>query len=69
MLICREDLSEELVYNFTKAFWENVRELDKVHAKAKLITLETALQGLSVPLHPGAAKYYAEKGMTIPEIK
>ena len=69
MLICREDLSEELVYNFTKAFWENVRELDKVHAKAKLITLETALQGLSVPLHPGAAKYYAEKGMTIPEIR
>jgi len=69
MLICREDLSEELVYNFTKAFWENVRELDKVHAKAKLITLETALQGLSVPLHPGAAKYYAEKGMIIPEIK
>jgi len=69
MLICREDLSEELVYNFTKTFWENVRDLDKVHAKAKLITLETALEGLSIPLHPGAAKYYQEKGMTIPEIK
>ncbi|WP_029166349.1 TAXI family TRAP transporter solute-binding subunit [Aminiphilus circumscriptus] len=69
MLVCREDLSEDLVYTFTKTLWENVRDLDAVHAKAKLITLETALDGLSVPLHPGAAKYYKEKGIAIPEIK
>ncbi len=68
MLVCREDLPEDLVYKLTKAFWENVRDLDNVHAKAKLITLETALEGLSVPLHPGAAKYYTEAGLEIPEL-
>jgi TRAP transporter TAXI family solute receptor len=69
MLVCREDLPEDLVYKLTKAFWENVRDLDQVHAKAKNITLETALEGLSVPLHAGAAKYYAEVGLEIPELQ
>jgi len=36
------------------------------HAKAKEITLETALNGLTAPLHPGAAKYYKEKGLKLP---
>ncbi|MBN1332157.1 MAG: TAXI family TRAP transporter solute-binding subunit [Synergistales bacterium] len=67
--VCDGDLDEDLIYKITKAFWENVEELYPIHAKAKLITLDTALQGLSVPLHPGAEKYYKEVGMTIPAIK
>jgi len=67
--ICDGDLSEEMIYNVTKAFWENVEELYPIHAKAKMITLDTALDGLSVPLHPGAEKYYKEVGMEIPAIK
>ncbi|MDI9370505.1 MAG: TAXI family TRAP transporter solute-binding subunit [Synergistaceae bacterium] len=68
MLICDADLSDDVVYKFTKALWENIADLHKVHAKAKEITLETALDGVSVPVHAGAAKYYQEVGMSIPEI-
>ncbi|MDO9509616.1 MAG: TAXI family TRAP transporter solute-binding subunit [Thermovirgaceae bacterium] len=69
MWVCDGDLSEDVVYRITKAFWENIADVQKVHAKAKMITLETALNGISVPLHPGAAKYYAEKGIKVPDIK
>jgi hypothetical protein len=66
MWVCDGDLPEELVYRITKAFWENIADVQKVHAKAQLITLDTALNGISVPVHPGAAKYYAEVGMQVP---
>jgi len=69
MLVCDAQLSDDVVYKFTKALWENISDLHKVHAKAKLITLETALDGVSVPVHPGAAKFYTEKGMKVPAIK
>lgn len=62
------DLSEELVYNITKALWnESTRAmLDNGHAKGKQITLDTALDGvinLGVPLHPGAERFYREAGL------
>ncbi len=69
MLICDAQLPDDVVYKFTKTFWENIEELYKVHAKAKEITLATALDGVSVPVHPGAAQYYKEIGMSVPDIK
>lgn len=62
MLVARKDLDEETVYNITKAIFENT---DKItHAKGKLIKAETALDGIgNIPLHPGAEKYFAEKGV------
>lgn len=60
-------VDEDVVYNATKAFWEN---LDEVHATAfflKEVTQETAFTSVNVPLHPGAAKYYDEAGVAIPE--
>ncbi len=56
---------EELIYNVTKALWnDNTRKLlDVGHAKGKVITLETALDGVGVPLHPGAERFYKEAGM------
>ncbi len=56
---------EELIYKITKALWnEQTRKLlDVGHAKGKSITLETALNGVAVPLHPGAERYYREVGM------
>ena len=68
MLICDGDLEDNMVYKITKALWENVSDLHRVHPKAALITLDTALQGLSIPLHPGAAKYYSEQGVEVPAI-
>ncbi len=62
-LIVRADLDEKTVYEITKAMFENLDRLVQAHAAAKGIKLENATKGLPVPLHPGAAKYYREKGI------
>lgn len=56
---------EDLVYGITKAIWnDNSRKLlDAGHAKGKAIRKETALDGVGIPLHPGAAKFYKEAGL------
>ncbi len=56
---------EELIYNITKAMWnEKTRKLlDVGHAKGKTITVETALNGVGVPLHAGAERFYKEAGL------
>lgn len=59
MLVVKEDLADEVVYDITKSIFEN---LDKVqHAKAKQIKLENALNGVGIDVHPGAQKYFDEK--------
>lgn len=63
ILICREDLKDDLVYQMTKALYENQKELVTAHSAAKDMKLESALNGLTIPLHPGAEKYYKEKGI------
>ena len=64
-LITSADQPEDLVYDITKALWnENTRKLlDKGHSKGKAIRMETALNGVLIPLHPGAEKFYKEAGM------
>ncbi len=57
------DLPEDVAYAVTKALYENVDKLAKVHVKGKEISLKTALESVSVPLHPGAKRYYQEKGL------
>ncbi|MFE8697843.1 TAXI family TRAP transporter solute-binding subunit [Cytobacillus sp. FJAT-53684] len=62
MLVVTNDLSEDVVYEVTKAIFEN---LDQVaHAKGKLISAENAVNGVGIDIHPGAQKYYDEKGIT-----
>ncbi|MDQ0060481.1 TAXI family TRAP transporter solute-binding subunit [Paenibacillus harenae] len=61
MLVARSNLSESLVYDITKALFENT---DKItHAKGAYISAESALDGIGIELHPGAAKYFKEKGL------
>ena len=61
LLVCSNELDEDLVYNMTKALYEQEGIL--THAKAAEITLDTAFVGVGeLPLHPGAARYYAEVG-------
>ncbi|MDX2157236.1 MAG: TAXI family TRAP transporter solute-binding subunit [Hyphomicrobiaceae bacterium] len=58
-------IDAELVYAVTKALWSDKTRaaLDGGHAKGKAIRKETALQGLGIPLHPGAERFYKEAGL------
>ena len=57
--------SEDLIYQITKALWNNNSRalLDSGHAKGKAIQKATAIAGAGIPLHPGAEKFYKEAGM------
>ena len=56
------EVDDDLVYGITSALWhENARKLlDSGHVKARAITLDTALDGIGIPLHPGAERFYRE---------
>jgi len=63
LLITHEEMDENTVYEITKAIFTNLPEVQSAHALGKNITLENALNGMSLPLHPGAEKFYKEKGI------
>ena len=64
VVIARDDVSEDDVYNFLSGVFENLDNL--AHDKANELSLEFASSVTDVPYHPGAAKYFAEKGITVP---
>ncbi|MCZ4351216.1 TAXI family TRAP transporter solute-binding subunit [Roseovarius aestuarii] len=59
-----DGVSDDVIYAVTKALYENTETLGQVHPKGKEISAQTALQSVSIPVHPGAAKYYAEIGVS-----
>jgi TRAP transporter TAXI family solute receptor len=63
VLIAGNQLKEDVVYNLTKALFENQAELATAHAKGKELKIDQAVKGVSIPFHPGAVKYYKEKGL------
>ncbi|MDT2023610.1 TAXI family TRAP transporter solute-binding subunit [Methylocella sp. CPCC 101449] len=63
-LVTRSDLSENVVYEMTKSIFENLDELRAAHSAAKDIDIKRALEGMPVPVHPGAEKYLKERGVT-----
>jgi TRAP transporter TAXI family solute receptor len=67
--IVSADVPDSLVYSITQALWHdgNRRILDQGHPMGQKIRLTSALQGLVVPLHPGAERFYREAGIPIPE--
>ena len=66
-LAARSDLSDENVYLITKTVYENLPFLQAIHPATKAMAIEKAIAGLPLPLHPGAARYYQEVGVTIPD--
>ncbi|HDR16734.1 MAG TPA: TAXI family TRAP transporter solute-binding subunit [Desulfobacteraceae bacterium] len=66
MWLCRTDLDEDLVYQIIKAVYEHEEEKNAIHPLARMYTLENAFRGtpgVPVGFHPGAIKYYKEKGI------
>ena len=58
------DLSEDLVHGIARALWSDVtRKLMRHHAKGKEVNLDSALDGRGIPLHPGARKFYRDRGL------
>jgi hypothetical protein len=64
-LVTHEGMKEETVYQMTKAVYESLPDLAAAHAAARAIKLEGALEGMPLPLHPGAARYFKEKGLKV----
>ena len=62
-LVTRSGLPTQEVYEMTKSLFDNLPALQAAHAAAKAISLQKAGKNPPVPLHPGAAKYYKEKGV------
>ena len=65
-LAVRSDVPEEDVYLMTRAIFENLALLGSMHEATSEILLDSALSGLPLPLHPGAARYFREAGLEIP---
>ena len=65
-LAVRADADEEAVYKITKTIYENLPFLQSIHKATKAMSLDKATNGLPMPLHPGAARYYKEAGLDIP---
>ena len=66
-LAVNADVNEEHVYLLTKTLFENLPFLQAIHPATKAMAVERAMAGLPVPLHPGAARYYKEVGLDVPE--
>ena len=66
VIIVSDDISEDAVYQMTKAIFDNLDTIAASHAKASEASLEFAASITDVPYHPGAAKYFAEAGITVP---
>ncbi|GAB5470171.1 MAG: TAXI family TRAP transporter solute-binding subunit [Rhodospirillales bacterium] len=66
-LALRADLPDETVYLITKTIYENLPFLESIHPATKAMSLQNAIAGLPLKLHPGAIKYYEEVGLTIPD--
>jgi TRAP transporter TAXI family solute receptor len=65
--VTNRNVDEELVYRLTKAVYDNVKSLAELYGPMRFMTLENVLQGLTIPLHPGAQRYFVERGVKIPE--
>ena len=62
-LVTHDGVGNDTVYGITKALWTGLDQLVAAHSAAKAIDPKHALDGMPIPLHPGAEKYYREAGL------
>ena len=66
VVLARDDVADSDIYNFVSSIFENLEEVSAAHAKGAELSLEFATSITDIPYHPGAAQYFAEKGITVP---
>lgn len=66
LLMCHQDMDEKLAYDIVKTIFEHLKELIAIHKEAYNINLKDGAGNKSVPYHTGAAKFFKEKGFTVP---
>jgi hypothetical protein len=67
VFVVRDDVPEEIVYQLTRLLWDNLATLQEIHSATKQMSIEDALKGNPIPLHPGALRYYQERQIDIPD--
>lgn len=69
VILARDDVNEDEIYALVSTIFENVAAITQQHAKGGELDLAFASGVTSVPYHPGAAKYFQEKGFTVASVK
>jgi len=64
-MIVAADVADDVVYDLTDGIFDNASAITAAHAKGAELNLENAVSGMTVPFHPGAARYFAEKGIDV----
>ncbi len=67
ILAVRDDIPEEEVYQIVKTLYDNLAFLQGIHKATSVMSLEKSIEGLPMPLHAGAVRFYEEQGVTIPD--
>lgn len=63
ILVANKDMPDDVAYEVTKLLYENAGDIAKAHNKGAEIKIDSATDGITIPLHPGAEKYLKEKGI------
>lgn len=63
LFVVNQDMSDQLAYDILQATFDHKEELDTIHSQFKSMSLENAVKGMPIPFHPGAKKFYQEKGL------
>ena len=69
VILARDDVNEDEIYAFVSTIFENAAAITEQHAKGGELDLKFASGVTSVPYHPGAARYFQEKGITVAAVK
>lgn len=66
LLIVHSSIDEEMVYQIIRCIYERLADLQNIHAATEAMSIEKAVIGLPAPLHPGAIRFYRERGLDLP---
>lgn len=67
-IVCDVNVPDDVVYKILEATYNNLDRVLQIHSGNKVISLESAVPGIAIPLHKGAVKFYRDKGVVVPDV-